>query len=452
MIGVREQVDAGTRVARPRPGETARTGAGQHATLAATGAGRHATLATALLRLQRTAGNSAVSRLLQVARTGQLLARWTGSDVRPGSWNAESRAIGKTLRLAIDGIKLGYQGDDPRPQYTSEKAAGRAIVVVPSNTNWQREVDVLLHFHGHGEAYRELSAKSEYDEPAGTVRDVESEQIEQQLEASGRHMIAILPQGSSGSTFNITNAVAYVDEVLKLIPLHLPLTAQPKRGRVVVSSHSGGGVAAVDVAVALAAPASATEKQWLEAAPLLLFDSINGPGELGTVKRVMTSWLDTDLAILKAAGPARGQQLLTQRGLRFLSTFSPGGVYEAVNKGGTWTDAKNVEHKIAPEDSLIAARDGWFGKHKDELGTLEATLKAQYRIDHVEGKHIFTVSTGFPAAKRITDVTPAPAPLPKGAAPTIPAYEPGTGHLEQALRKLYPEAAAQGAVKSSGSP
>jgi hypothetical protein len=415
-------------------------------------AGQQAARASALLRLQRTAGNAAVGRLLQAGRKRPMLVRWTGSDVRSGGWNAGDRTIGKTLRLAIDGIKLGYQDDDPRPGYTKEKAAGRAIVVVPSNVGWQQEVDVLLHFHGHGEAYRELAAKSEYGEPAGTVRDVESEQIEQQLEASGRHMIAILPQGSSDSTFNITKAVDYVDEVLRLIPSHLPLTATPKRGRVVVSSHSGGGPAARDAATALAAPASPTEEQWLKAAPLLLFDSINGPGELGVLKPVMTSWLDTDLAILKAAGTAHGAQLLTQRGLRFLSTFSPGGVYEAMNKGGKWTDSKDVEHSLDPKKSLLAAREEWFEKHKDELGTLATTLKAQYRIDPVAGKHIFTVSTGFPAAKRTTDVSPAPTAPPKGATPTVPAYEPGTGHLEQALRQLYPEATIQGATKSPGSP
>jgi hypothetical protein len=433
---VREQLDQSA-LARARVGGPARD---QSAV--------HVTPALSLLRLQRTAGNAAVGRLLRLGRNGPVLARagWTGDDVRSGGWNAEDRAVGSTLRLAIQGIKLGNTKEDPRPRYTTEKAGGRAIVIVPPNVDWQ-QVDVLLHFHGHGEAYRELTHESEYSEPAGTVRDVESEQIEQQLEVSGRRMIAILPQGTAGSSFDIADAAAYIDEVLSLIPRHVPLSVAPKRGRVVVSSHSGGGPMATTVAAALAAPRSATEEQWLRAAPLFLFDSINGTGELKTVKDLITSWLDADLAILQSAGAGRGKELLAQRGLRFLSTFSPGGVYEAVNAGGKWTDKDKVVHTIAPEDSLIAARDRWFVKHKSDLGTLEATLKAQYRIDSVRGEHIYTVSTGFPATSRNTNVAPIPTPLPKGSTPDVPSYKPGTGHLEQALRQLYPETPTQRGTK-----
>jgi hypothetical protein len=407
--------------------------------------------ASALLQLQRTAGNAAVGRLLGFGQRRQVVARWTGSDIRSGGWNAQDRRVGNSMRLAVDGIPLGNLEDDPSP-HTSEKAAGRAIVVVPPTVNWQHAVDVLLHFHGRGEAYRELTSESDYGEPAGTVRDVESEQIEQQLEASNRHMIAILPQGRADASFDIAKAGKYVDEVLKLIPRHLPLSATPQRGRIVVSSHSGGGPAATTAAAALAASRSAPEEEWLKATPLFLFDSINGTGELQTVKDLMTDWLNTDLAILKPAGEARGADLLKQRGVRFLSTFSPGGVYAAVNAGGSWTDRKKVVHTVAPEDSLIAARDAWFRKHASELGKLEATLKDQYRIDAVSGQHIFTVSTGSPAAKRNKDVTPMPAARPGGSEPDVPTYQPGTGHLEQALRRLYPEATAQGGTKASPTP
>lgn len=397
----------------------------------------------AVLALQRTAGNAAVGRLLRLRRSRPRVARagWTGGGVRAGGWNADDRLIGRTLRLAIDGITRGGTRPDPQKPHTDETAASRAIVVVPPGVSW-RNVDVLLHFHGHNVGYRERTDTSTTRQPPGTVRDVEADEIEQQLESSGRHMIAVLPQGTAGSDFGIADPAAYVDEVLSLIPNHLPLSGTPTRGHLVISGHSGGGPAATAAATAFGAPSGATEAQWLAAAPLFLFDAINGTGELATVKRLVTSWLNTDLAILTAAG-GRASSLLAQRGVRFISTYT-GGVYAGVNVGGTWDSGTKDNPRtttVSVADSVRGTIDAWFRAHRTALGTLEAPLRDQYRVEPVSGSHDYTVGTGRQAAAtdRNTNITTSPTTLPGASTPDVPNYTAGTGHLDQALGRLFPE-------------
>jgi hypothetical protein len=402
----------------------------------------------AILGLQQSAGNSVVARVVAAAAPASGLARkgdgW--SDARSGGWNEKTRRVGKTERIPLEGLSGGLAEDDKRKS-SSEGAAHKAIAIVPDAVEWSNPVEVLLHFHGFGSGYRESTEKNQ-ETPAGAVRDVEEAEIEQQLASTGRSMVAILPQGTAGSGFSIANPAAYVGEAFKKMLDHLVIAADPKPGRIVVSGHSGGGVAATSSAKALQAQAGADEGQWLAASPLLLFDAINGTGELANVRNLLDGWLAEDIKILAAAGP-RAAELVGKRGVRFHSTWhADGNVYQGTNTGGDWIwehwvnneKVETPEH-VAKEDSVEGHLKRLFEtKHKAELAPLGAdvvaTLRGQYKVEGVGGSHNFTVGTGEAPKSRTTDLPNGPTEVPGEAKPSIPDYTPGTGHLEEALDEL----------------
>jgi len=273
----------------------------------------------AMIGLQQSAGNSVVARVVAEGAPALGLARkgdgW--SDARPGGWNEKTRHVGKTERIPLEGLSGGLADDDKR-KTSSEGAAHKAIAIVPDAVDWSKPVEVLLHFHGFGSGYRESTEKNQ-ETPAGAVRDVEESEIEQQLVSTGRSMVAILPQGTSSSVFSVADPAAYVGEAFKKMLDHLVIAANPKPGRIVVSGHSGGGVAATSSAKALQAQAGADEGQWLAASPLFLFDAINGTGELANVRKLLDGWLAEDIKILSAAGP-RAAELVGKRGVSGVAT------------------------------------------------------------------------------------------------------------------------------------
>ena len=215
-----------------------------------------------------------LTQLIAAPAHRRLARQW--SDARPGGWNAQDASVAGALRIPVEELPQGFGGKDPQLQYTKESAEKRAIVVVPDAVDLSGPVEVLLHFHGQNIGYRERSKE-------GTVRDVEVDEIEQQIVAAGRNMVAVLPQGSRGaglhmSKFTIGDPKTYVDDVLRLASAHVPrLTAGAvmKSGRLVMSGHSGGGPFAVAYAHYAQQPSS-TEQEWVDAPPLLLFDGING--------------------------------------------------------------------------------------------------------------------------------------------------------------------------------
>jgi hypothetical protein len=402
----------------------------------------------AILGLQQSAGNSVVARLVAEGAPPRELARkgdgW--GDARPGGWNERSRRVGTTIRIPLEGLSGGLADDDKRKS-SSEGAAHKAIAIVPDVVDWSSPVDVLLHFHGFGSGYRESTEKNQ-ETPAGAVRDVEESEIEQQLASTGLSMVAILPQGTGSSGFSVADPAAYVGDAFKKMLDHLVITADAKPGRIVISGHSGGGVAATSSSKALQAQAGADETQWLAASPLFLFDAINGTGELGNVRNLLDGWLAEDIKILAAAGP-RAADLVGKRGVRFHSTWhADGGVYQGTNTGGDWiwehwVNNEKVETKehVAKEDSVEGHLKWLFEtKHKAELAPLGAdvvaALRGQYKVEGVGGSHNFTVGTGEAPKSRTTDLQNGPTEVPGEAKPSIPDYTPGTGHLEEALDEL----------------
>jgi len=290
-----------------------------------------------VLELQRGAGNAAVAKLLRKGPEAP----------RAGGWNETAREVAGTLRIPIDGIKLGNQDEDVGPG-SKEGAAGKAIVVVPDGDDLAAGPDVLLFFHGMGNlGYRERLKDDSSRGPAGSVHDVEADRMEQQLAHSGRNIVGILPQGTNAAIFGISDPQAYVTEVLGLAAAKLkglrpdmkvPATITP--GRIIVAGHSGGGRAAVSAAKTLNATTPASDDEWAKSPPLFLFDGLNGPIETNGIGDLMDQWLQADLLRLKAAKDP--DKLLDRRGIKLRSTHTNSALYTATNLGGTYETEKGT--------------------------------------------------------------------------------------------------------------
>ena len=379
-----------------------------------------------VLELQRSAGNAAVARHIRtVAREG-----WP--EAPKDGWNKKAQPVAGTLRIPLTGLTQGYQEADtgkatPTKEKAGESKSGRAIVVVPDGTDFTHgKLEVLLVFHGLGESagigYRQRITDDEMG-PKGSVHDVEADVIPQQLAASGRNMITILAQGKSTGSgrFGISDTAAYVKDVLAKLKAELA-TLQPDVAvpdnltpyRIVSAGHSGGGPQAVDSAVALQGG------DWHRAAPLFLFDGINGPNELGTLKKTLQGWLETDRDHLtKASDPAAE---LAKRGLKFRSTYTAG-VYFANHEGGEYDLSGGKHVKISPAESLNAFLDAWFGANATgPLAGVAKTWKAQYVTEKVAGNHHYQIGARGPSKKR--------------DAAGVPAYDQGSGNLEKSLKGL----------------
>jgi hypothetical protein len=406
----------------------------------------HASAVDQVLALQGSAGNAAVARMLTVARAG-----WSGSE--PGGWNEKEKAVQGTLRIPVEGLSVGNQSKSEDTKQTSEiagdKGSGRAMVIVPDGTDFTGgKLEVLLHFHGHGVGFRQRSA----DHPraagkTGEVRDVSVDELPKQLVSSGRNVIAIMPQGTLGSGFSTGPTQTYVDEVLGKLRSELaarkPAPALPatlQAYRVITSGHSGGGPTATSAAKALQGG------DWHRAAPLFLFDAINGTGELATVKSLLGAWLKADLAHLKAAADPAAE--LDKRGLKFRSTYSSGGgVYPGTNVGGVefeqgiFEKGKRVGSEMVtvdPGNSVKGFLNAWF--RRQEKGPLAAHVpkwEAQYRVEAVASAHERALGTTSAAKSRGKEV---------------PGGQAGTGNLEKSLQGLPADAPRPSGGGGGGTP
>jgi hypothetical protein len=345
-----------------------------------------------LLALQRLAGNSAVKALI----TRTTLARqvgWTAVD--PKSWNAGPRDVpgkagGKGVkRIPIEGItrghKSGASGKDPKvprqddasqtvddPEKTNKWSAvstmtpessggvstGRAIVLIPNDLPASaKNVEVLFHLHGFTPGGRGRG-------PTGTgdPEDVSVARIAQQIEASGRPMIAILPQGTRTHFWDLDkfDLDKYIEETLGLVPATLwPGQKSRSPGAVILSAHSGGGDVLAHLMDSGRVPRSVTG--------LFLFDAIHDGGQ-DMVWKFLKSRLEDDLArlhdiwALKNASAApeaiADEQIawLQQSGFRFRGF------------GSAKTYGPFYNKKIVP---LLRT---WFSEHESQLGTAKSRV------------------------------------------------------------------------------
>jgi hypothetical protein len=374
----------------------------------------------------------------------RVLARDGWPEARKGGWNEKAQAVAGTLRIPLKDLPTGNKDPD-KSKHTSEVAGGsgggRAIAVVPDAVDLTADLEVLLLFHGLGESagigYRERTTDDKMG-AAGTVHDVEADLIEQQLAVSDRNMVALLAQGraTGSSRFDIADPGVYVDDALKQLKAEMaklqPNRKLPsgafKRYRVVVAGHSGGGPPAVSSAAAL------QSTDWHRAAPLLLFDAINGPKELATLRATLTAWLEEDKRHLLAAKDPAAE--LTKRGLKFRSTYSTGSAdaYQKNHEGGRyklWVGGKvgEIDVSVSVEESVNGFLAKWFKDNATgPLAPYAGKWREQYVTEKVSGSHHHQIGARHPADATERDKA------------GVPKYTPGTGNLEKALKGLPADA------------
>ncbi len=146
---------------------------------------------------------------------------WTGSKNNAGKTSVTT-ATRTIERIPIEGL-------------SAPSVSGRVIVLLTSPIDLAKPVDILFHLHGHNEGYENL-------------RDRDIEKIEEQLAGSARgQMIAVLPQGTSKSSFGKgtghagLDSDAYLDSVFDALTALGVWKTKPPRGQVLLSAHSGGG-------------------------------------------------------------------------------------------------------------------------------------------------------------------------------------------------------------------
>ncbi len=327
----------------------------------------------------------------QPAQTG-----WTGKDVKLTSGNAKPRLIGKVRRIPIEGLKgVGNQAEalDAKDfltgTQTAEEADGRAIVLIPEGLSKKDEVEVLLHLHGHGLGYREFKVDGKPQ-----VRDETIDLTVSQLEAifaSGRNMIAVLPQGTGRSGFGAGfDADKYLKAAFKILSDRGDLPKGKQPGPVVFSGHSGGG----DVISPMLAEDLAQEKKAKKAKlaekgdtrlpgnmrELILFDALHG-SEDQVLIQFLTARLNHDLAELTNA--ERSHWPAAHR--TYLATSFRFRGYHSGGTGNDKDDGKDRRSGYARRyDNVKKALDQWFAVHATILGgpgeVAYDGLRANYQV------------------------------------------------------------------------
>ena len=343
-----------------------------------------------VLALQRTAGNAAVGAVLRRA----VLARdagWKGVD--PQSWNAGPREVkgGKGVkRVPVEGLKQGHKSpggkqddakekvDDPEtgvwnkvsdltPESAGGDTGGRAVVLIPNGLPENAgTVEVLVHLHGFTPGLRGRGA-----EGRGDPEDVSVARIAQQLEASGRPMVAVMPQGTkSGGPWADPARIdltKYIDDALALVPAdQWPGKTPRARGSIVLSAHSGGGDVIAHMMRDGRMPGGVTG--------MFLFDALHGWGP-GEVAKFLKTRLDSELAHLHGIWTAKN-------GSATAEAISDEQVAWLQSSGFRFRGFSSAKYAKVYKDVLRPELAAWFTDHAAQLGAADScvlrTLSANY--------------------------------------------------------------------------
>jgi hypothetical protein len=391
-----------------------------------------------VLALQRTAGNAAVGAALRRAALARKVG-WTGVD--KDSWNAGPQEVksGKGIkRIPVEGLKQGHRSpggkqDDPSeksddpdtgkwgkvadqtPEAAGADSGGRAVVLIPNGLPDKADkVEVLVHLHGFTPGLRGRGKEGK-----GAPEDVSVAKIAQQLEASGRPMIAVMPQGTrSGGPFNAwkVDLNQYIDDALAMVPADEWPGKKPRtRGSLVLSGHSGGGDQIAFMLRGGRMPA--------DVAGLFLFDALHGWGP-DEVAAFLTARLNKELAHLHGIWSAKHDTAtadaiadaqtawLQQTGFRFRGFSSTG--YAEIYK-------TKLRPQLEPWFTANAAQLG--GADSAVFRTLtanyldQATVPAGEKHEPVVGDHLLEslsqLRGGKPPDLKGATKVPAMPPAPK---------------------------------------
>jgi hypothetical protein len=378
-------------------------------------------------------------------------------------------------RIPLEGLAEGLDATNPRdaegreiPAMSSEKAKGKAIVLVPEGLDATGSIEVVVFLHGWTEGlHRPFLGYRELTDPAPTlkdqgaalkerlprlrqgidatdtapVRDVALDQTEQQLEESGeKQLVIILPQGGLHSQFSKTggkdfDALPYVKEVVTRLKTEkrwkdaagTVVDGEPTIGRITMAGHSGAGAALSHMANATVNARTGSKfeagKSSALDSSLVLYDAING-SELEGFKRWVTMRLDEDYAVLMdptATDEAKALHLQMVPKLR-----------------GYTTDAYIDQYILL--DAHIA---DWFAKHP-KLGAWAPCLRANFTLEYLDVDHEELMrggSAGTPRAAGAGNIAAAirslhpPRYLSTGMCPAVPAPLADRYKAAKALKK-----------------
>jgi hypothetical protein len=254
-------------------------------------------------------------------------------------WNGATVGVGRVDRIPIDGLSTANPDED-RLTAAAESAKQRAVVLKPYYLNQANTtIDVLLHLHGHNVGYRQRKTRDGHQcLVVGSVRDIECDRMAQQFEVwgfsggrslriRGERLIAVLAQGTSGSSFGtgaegvFLDPKAYLTDIFGKLKSELPEGAQP--GRIILSGHSGAGRPLSKMLESGNAPSSV--------AMVILFDAINGYPKDPTQLLRFKSWVEAQIAndIRSTAGKSEADQLnYLAHSMRFRGYHSNEGYYD----------------------------------------------------------------------------------------------------------------------------
>jgi flagellum-specific peptidoglycan hydrolase FlgJ/type II secretory pathway component PulJ len=391
--------------------------------------GRGADAESALV-LQRMAGNRALARLLaRPARSLQRVGGW--HDAAAHTINAEESVPRGTgvRRIPVEGIEGG--GTATGGSSDESAAGGKAIVVLPEQLPASVDtVDVVLHYHGTNLGYRRPRG-------GGQPHDLGVDRIEQQLgalnRAGGRPWVAVLPQGWAqqfGSGPGGSVPAGYLENVWKRLGEIGAWGGRraPARGRVALSSHSGGDVPTIGM---LGKPGHRTDfAAHLDA--LFLFDTMYTNGNGRSIVSYLRDRLGRDLDALRpiaASTSADAQQRMIdwirQHGFRLYGVES--------------SDARHHGSFYHSRFEMVRNAITAFFENRDTIavlgpaaGAVAQAMRANLQIGYSGGEHDRVLGDNDALEHALQSVGSAPAgagpatppPAPTAPAPARPAPTP----------------------------
>src|SRR5215467_6603096 len=269
-VSLRREEERKGSLGRPRAQPTA------SASRSRSGIGQPSPGRASLLLAQRALGNRWVQRY--VVPSGWMILR-DPKKPEPDKSAPPAKAATRTVDVAAS--------KDVGPQAVVLITPAAATALAGQNP----EVHVLLHYHGHTGGYGDPGG-------VGTQRAA-WDQIGPQIEATGRPVIAILPQAgiradkSWGFGKAASQPTEYIAGVMARLTTQEKWAATPKY-TVAVSGHSGGGF-----------PAAQAVAQGLKAEEVMLLDGINGFRELTSIITWVHSRLDDAASRSRPRAPTR---------------------------------------------------------------------------------------------------------------------------------------------------
>ena len=250
-----------------------------------------------------------------------------------------------------------------------------------------QEVDVLLHLHGFTSRSWDPYAGWRQRKSDHTVRDVDLDRIEQQMDAAitatnDANILGILAEGVGHSEFGGLVPSIYVPEVLRRLDEMNELTLAPDQVNLILSAHSGGGRTVAKALRDELDPPEVKGKATRQRA------GAEGPrgrvvrghqrhergpkgkkpsGELDSVE----AWVDHHLEKVR--------QVLSN------TTAKADERAKAIAECPTLRAYRSHDGYKSAYDKLDKHIHDWFDAHGAELGPDEATVRAHFRVEVLEG-------------------------------------------------------------------